>query len=94
MHGGGLVAAASDDGDREILVVFDGDGVQRRLTDLDTGRVVELAVSPTGPVVALTNHRNELLLVDVRGAALKRLDHSPFGRIEDPAWIAVTVTGE
>src|SRR2546421_6518634 len=88
LPGGGLVAAASDDGDRETLVVLDEQAAPRRLADLDTGRVVELAVSPTGRVVALTNHRNELLLVDLRGdgAALTRLDRSPFGRIEDPAW--------
>ena len=90
LAGGGLIAAASDDSDREALVLLDADGAAppRRLAGLDTGRVVELTASPTGPVVALTNHRNELLLADLRGdqPALTRLDHSRFGRIEDPAW--------
>src|SRR5207247_10719052 len=60
----------------------------QRLADLDTGRVVELTASPTEALVALTNHRNELLVADLRGdrPALTRLDHSRFGRIEDPAW--------
>jgi tricorn protease len=92
--------AASDDSDRESLVVLSGEVAvpPRRLADLDVGRVVELAASPTEPVVAVTNHRNELLLVDLReerpalggvagsGAVLTRLDHSRYGRIEDPAW--------
>ncbi|OLE30501.1 MAG: peptidase S41, partial [Actinobacteria bacterium 13_1_20CM_3_71_11] len=85
-----LVAAASDDGDREVLVVLaaDGGSPPDRLTGLDVGRVVELAASPADDRVALTNHRNELLLVDLRGEApeLARLDHSRYGRIEDPAW--------
>src|SRR5213076_341038 len=47
------VAAASDDSDREALVLFDGDGAQppQRLADLDTGRVVELTASPTEALV-------------------------------------------
>jgi tricorn protease len=85
-----LVAAASDDGDREVLVVLTADGSAPpvRLTGLDTGRVVELSASPKDERVALTNHRNELLLVDLRGEepAATRLDHSRYGRIEDPAW--------
>lgn len=83
-----LVATASDDGDRELLVVLtaDGSAPPRRLTGLDVGRVVELAASPTGPFVALTNHRNELLLVDVPQGTATRLDQSRYDRIEDPAW--------
>ncbi len=112
LAGGGLIAAASDDSDRETLVVFDDDVAvpPRRLAGLDTGRVVELAASPVEPVVALANHRNELLVVDLRGdepalggvagsgptlggvagsgPTLTRLDHSRYGRIEDPAWSA------
>src|SRR3989440_375047 len=66
-----LVAAASDDGDREGLVVLaaEGGAPPVRLTGLDTGRVVALAASPRDDRVALTNHRNELLLVDLRGEA-------------------------
>ncbi len=90
LAGGGLVAAASDDGDREVLVVLgeEAGAAPRRLTDLDVGRVVQLATSPTEPLVALANHRNELLLVDLRGdgVILSRLDHSRYGRMEDPAW--------
>ncbi|MFG1999531.1 S41 family peptidase [Spirillospora sp. NPDC048911] len=80
-----LVAAVSDQGDHEALVLLDGTSVR---FDADTGRMAELAVSPVDDRVAITNHRNELLLVDAgdpKGPAV-RLDVSPYGAIEDPAW--------
>ncbi|MEU5878394.1 PDZ domain-containing protein [Spirillospora sp. NPDC047279] len=83
-----MVAAASDLGDREMLVVMDAGGAQTRFEAADTGRMTSLSVSPVNDQVAITNHRNELLLVnagDPRTPAV-RLDASPFGAIEDPAW--------
>ncbi|MFC4587737.1 S41 family peptidase [Sphaerisporangium corydalis] len=88
-----LVAAASDDGDREVLVVLTADGAAapRPLADLDTGRAIALSVSPAGDRVAVTNHRNELLVVDLPEdpggpAALTVADSSRFGRVEDVVW--------
>lgn len=86
-----LVAAASDDSDRETLVVFapDGAGVASRpVADLDLGRMVALVASPTEDRVAIANHRHELLLVDLRDPVpqLTTVDRSQFGEIEDPAW--------
>ena len=83
-----LLAAASDDSEQERLVVFAADGTWRDLAGLDTGRVVELVPSGAEDLVALTNHRNQLLLVDLRGPepSLVQLDHSRYGRIADPAW--------
>jgi tricorn protease len=85
-----LVAVASDDGNRESIVILtaDGSAPPRRLADLDVGRVVTLDVAPTADLIALANHRNELLLVDVRAEppALRQLDRSEFGQIYHPAW--------
>lgn len=84
-----LVAVASDAESDEQLVVVSGDGTapERRLT-LDIGRVDLLEVAPTGARVALTNHRHELLLVDLDAAApeARLLDHSGIGRLEGLAW--------
>ncbi|GAA2887364.1 hypothetical protein GCM10010517_51210 [Streptosporangium fragile] len=65
--GARLVAAASDDGDREVLVVLTADGSAEpvRLDHVDTGRVTALEVSPTADRIAVANHRNELILVDL-----------------------------
>jgi len=86
-----LIAAASDgDSDREVLTLLTADGSRppQVLSDLDVGRVVELVVAPTVDSVAVANHRNELLVVDLTGETpnIRQLDHSPFGRIEGMAW--------
>jgi tricorn protease len=83
-----LVAAASDESDRERLVMFPPAGPAEPLSDLEAGRVVELAASPADARVAVANHRHELLLLDLRGEGptLTALDHSEFGGIEDLAW--------
>ncbi len=97
----GLVAisdagGAAEDGGAEGLDIFPADGSPtRRIAGegLDLGRAVELEVAPDGARVALTNHRGELLLVDLQldGAAesvgtMRTLDRSPFGRIAGLAW--------
>ncbi|MBV9174771.1 MAG: PDZ domain-containing protein, partial [Chloroflexi bacterium] len=86
-----LIAAASDgSSEREVLTILTADGsvLPRELTDLDVGRVTDLEVAPTVDRVAVANHRNELLLVDVTGDSvnMRQLDRSPFGRIEGMAW--------
>jgi tricorn protease len=86
-----LVAAASDgESDREVLTVLtaDGSAPDQVLSDLDVGRVVDMEVAPTVDTVALANHRNELLLINLSGETptMRLLDRSPFGRIDGMAW--------
>ena len=86
-----LITAASDgDSPREVLTILtaDGSAPPKALSDLDVGRVVDLEVAPTVDTVCVANHRNELLVIDLSSEtpSMKRLDHSPFGRIEGMAW--------
>ena len=88
-----IVAAAADERPDERLVVFDADssvGTEPRLPDL--GRVLELVPAPVGGLVAATTHRHELHLIDLDPRdgepSACRVDHSPHGPIEDPAWSA------
>ena len=85
-----LVAVASDSGTAETMTVLQADGSAPAhvLSGLDLGRVVELEVSPTADVVAVANHRNQLLLVDLRepSPALRVLDRSEFGELDGIAW--------
>jgi tricorn protease len=86
-----LVAAASDGAsEREVLTLLtaDGSGPPQSLGDLDVGRVVDLEVAPTRDHVAIANHRNQLLLLDLTADApsMRELDRSAYGRIEGMAW--------
>ncbi len=58
----------------------------RRLDAGDIGRVIELAPSPDGRRVALTNHRNQVFLVEIAGGESRVVDESRFGRPSGPVW--------
>src|SRR5947209_8427913 len=85
-----LVAATSDEREAEMLTVLtaDGSAPPRTLSNLDVGRVVDLEVSPTADLVAIANHRNELIVADLdeEQPSARVLDRSPFGRIQGVAW--------
>ncbi|GIH80531.1 tricorn protease [Planobispora longispora] len=85
-----LISAASDDGDREVLTVLTADGGAGpvRLDHLDTGRITSLEVSPKAELIAATNHRNQLLLIDLSAepAALTVVESNRFGAVEDVTW--------
>lgn len=86
-----LVAAASDDGPVERLVVLTPDGsAPPRSLEADLGRLVVLEPSPVTDSVAVTNHRNELWIVNCAGDAphATQIDVSPFDRIDGVAWSA------
>ncbi|GGS76513.1 tricorn protease [Planobispora rosea] len=85
-----LISAASDDGDREVLTVLTADGSAPpvRLDHLDTGRIASLEISPTADLIAATNHRNQLLTVDLSAepAVLTVIESNRFGAVEDVTW--------
>ncbi|HEY7781233.1 MAG TPA: PDZ domain-containing protein [Ktedonobacterales bacterium] len=87
LHDGARLAGIADDGGEPRLVVFRADGAaEPRVYDLDIGNVVELKTSPAGDLVALANHRNELLLADLAAGTLRVLDRSATRRIAGIAW--------
>ncbi len=85
---GKRIASITDAKGEEALVVEPGleDGKPREVARA-FGRALELAPSPAGGQrIALTNHRQELWLVDVQKGTKKKIDASDFDRIQDPAW--------
>ena len=85
---GTAIVCVSDDGGEdaiEVHAVADPASV-RRLDGLDIGRPIELVASPVAGQVALTNHRNELIWVDLRSRRLRVLDRSPHQRITGATW--------
>ena len=88
LNDGKRLVAINDATGRESLVVFNPeDGSEpRTFTDIEFGRADSMAVSPTDDVVAITNHRNELLTVDLEASTSRVLDHSDYGGIRGIAW--------
>jgi tricorn protease len=79
----------SDAGGEEALEVHDLTGVEpvRRLASTAAmGRALDLEVAPDGGHAAFSNHRQELVLVDLASGESRVLDHSPSGRLAGLAW--------
>lgn len=82
------IVMVDDANGEEELVVYSVDIAEapRRLTGLDIGRPVALKVSPTEDKVALSNHRQELLLVDLESGTLTTVDRSDWRPIAGMDW--------
>ena len=88
LNDGKRLVAISDEISREALVVFNPEDASepKVYTDIEFGRVTELQVSPTHDIVAITNHRNELLVVDLESGQSHMVDKSNNDSISDIAW--------
>jgi tricorn protease len=85
---GASVVCVSDEAGEEALEVFSTtDGSRtKRLDRVDIGRALELQPSPTKNQIVLTNHRNELVFVDIQTNRSRVLDSSDHAQITGPAW--------
>ena len=86
---GKRLVALSDAGGEEALEVHsaseDGAPVRRR-EGLDLGRAHDLTVSPVKDQALISNHRNELLVVDLADGKLQRVDRSEHGTVMGACW--------
>ncbi|MCC6197674.1 MAG: PDZ domain-containing protein, partial [Burkholderiales bacterium] len=81
--GTSMVAVSDESGEERVQVWKDGD---TRALPWDIGRAIGMAATPRGSLVAIGNHRNEVLVGDVETGELRVVDHSDHGRTEDLAW--------
>jgi tricorn protease len=99
LNDGKRLLAVSDEGGEERFVMFAADGLKAPeiLPALDSGRVVSIAVNPKVNQVAFSNHRNELLALDLETHELKAIDRGRnmpirgFAWSPDGAWLAYSV---
>jgi tricorn protease len=96
------------DGER-LAIVDDADGYERirihradrsapafDVTHRDVGRVTELAASPAADILAVANHRYELMFLDIATGDVRVVDTSKHSRISDiefspdGLWLAYT----
>lgn len=78
-----MVAVSDAQGDERILLV-DQNG--ERPLPWDIGRVISLRAAPDGQKVAISNHRNEVLIGDLDSGTLTIADSSDAGQTTDLAW--------
>ena len=78
-----VIAVTDEQRDERLVVMRNG---QTRILPFDIGRVVAMRAAPAGSRVALTNHRHDVLLVDVDADTCKVIDHSDSGRSESVEW--------
>ncbi|MBI2421804.1 MAG: PD40 domain-containing protein [Candidatus Hydrogenedentes bacterium] len=82
-----LVTVSDADGEEAIEIHHrDHSKAPVRLDAIDIGRPTGLQVSPKADMVAVPNHRFELLLVDLKKKAAWVLDQSKFDRITGVSW--------
>jgi tricorn protease len=88
LNDGRRLVAVSDQPGKEALVIFDPDSADKPETvvDIEFGRPLETAVSPTDDAIAIANHRNELIVIDIENQRYGLLDHSEYGPIYDLSW--------
>ena len=85
---GKRLIVVTDERGEDTLQIFDAGPVNQteKFPLLDIGRPIELEPSPTKQLVALTNHRFELILVNLKTKKRSILDHSRFYRIQNITW--------
>jgi tricorn protease len=96
LNDGKRIVLVSDAEGEEALEIRQTDGFLKtvKLGGLDIGRVIDMRVNPKGDQIALSNHRNELVLVDLKSRKRRVLDKSAWAHIagfdwsSDGRWIA------
>ena len=88
LNDGKRLVAINDATGQENVVVFTPDDASEPLTfaDIEFGRATDLAISPTDDAVAITNHRNELLVLDLEASSSRIIDRSDYGQMQGIAW--------
>ena len=84
LHDGATLVAISDESGEEQVQRFNAGAATTMRWDI--GRVQNMRASPTANCVAISNHRNELLLSNIDSGTLTVVDRSDAGRCEDLAW--------
>jgi tricorn protease len=102
LNDGRRIIAVTDAGGEESFVILheneNRESEARYLEGLDTGRPLELAVNPEEDQIAFSNHRNELLCLDLESEQLRLVDRglaepiNGFAWSPDGRWLAYSVS--
>ena len=76
-----VVMVSDEQGNEKLEIHFIEGKKKTKTIDLDIGRPYDMKVSPTKDEVAISNHRNELLIVDLKKSTMQKIDKSKSGVI-------------
>ncbi|OQX56174.1 MAG: peptidase [Candidatus Cloacimonas sp. 4484_209] len=90
MYDNERLVLVSDEGGEDHLEIHYADGIKkpRKFQKLNIGRPIEMKPSPIKDEVAISNNRQELLLVNLKNAKVTTIDKSKFGPIDGFNWSA------
>lgn len=90
LNDGESALAVSDETGEERLALFRGNSIKdfENLSEIDVGRPLQIQMSPAEDKVALSNHRHELILVDLEKHESRVIDRSEYQRLNGISWSA------
>jgi tricorn protease len=88
LNAGKKIVLITDEKGEDAIQIRDGSNQKPPVTlpFLDIGSPLELVPSPNKPLIALTNHRQELILVNLKSRKRYILDKSKYNRITGLTW--------
>jgi tricorn protease len=92
LNDGSSLLVVNDEAGEEAFTIFPGtepiapDAAPVRFDELDIGRPLNVTVSPHADLVVFSNHRFELMLLNLEEKSLRLLDKSDYGRIIGTDW--------
>lgn len=100
LHDEKRIIAVTDDGGEERLIIFNpqNNGSGEMLSDLNIGRIENIQVNPVKDQIAFSNHRYELMCLDLESEQLTPIDRGKSGPINgfcwspDGEWLAYSVS--
>ncbi|MEO0129592.1 MAG: PDZ domain-containing protein [candidate division WOR-3 bacterium] len=81
-----LIVVTDENGEDSLQIHYNNGKGRINLPSMDIGRPIELEPSPKEPFVALTNHRNELIVVNLKSKKRIIIDKSIYRRITGITW--------
>ena len=71
-----VVMVSDESGDEKLEIHFIKGRKKSKILDLNIGRPYDMKISPVKDQLVISNHRNELLLVDLKKNSLQKIDKS------------------
>ena len=89
LNDGKRILVQNDESGEELFYIFDTvKNTHKALAGKNYGRILSLEISPTHDVAVATNHRYELITINLKSGTMKTLDHSDYDRITGINWSA------